>query len=110
MAEVNIILDNPLAQSLLTGEISGLEDLVGKILNAALEEKTKELVCAGRSERTEERKAYRNGYRSRWITTRLGRIQIRVPKLRGGEIDMGSLELMPRMERPLVLCLRIQKG
>ena len=48
MAEVKINLDNPLVQSLLTGDISGLEDLVGKILNAALEEKTKELVGAGR--------------------------------------------------------------
>lgn len=79
MAEVKIDLDNPLVQSLLTGDISGLEDLVGKILNAALEENTKELVGAGRYERTEDRKVYRNGYRSRWITTRLGRIQIRVP-------------------------------
>jgi len=105
MAEVKINLDNPLVQSLLTGDISGLEDLVGKILNAALEEKTKELVGAGRYERTEDRKAYRNGYRSRWITTRLGRIQIRVPQLRGGEIDMESLKLMPKMERSLVLCL-----
>ena len=105
MAEVKINLDNPLVQSLLTGDISGLEDLVGKILNAALEEKTKELVGADRYERTEDRKAYRNGYRSRWITTRLGRIQIRVPQLRGGEIDMESLKLMPKMERSLVLCL-----
>lgn len=105
MAEVKINLDNPLVQSLLTGDISGLEDLVGKILNAALEEKTKELVGAGRYERTDDRKAYRNGYRSRWITTRLGRIQIRVPQLRGGEIDMESLKLMPKMERSLVLCL-----
>jgi putative transposase len=105
MAEVKINLDNPLVQSLLTGDISGLENLVSKVLNAALEEKTKELVGAGKYERTEDRKAYRNGYRSRWITTRLGRVQIRVPQLRGGEIDMESLKLMPKMERSLVLCL-----
>ncbi len=105
MAEVKINLDNPLVQSLLTGDISGLENLVSKVLNAALEEKTKELVGAGKYERTEDRKAYRNGYRSRWITTRLGRVQIRVPQLRGGEIDMESLKLMHKMERSLVMCL-----
>ena len=105
MAEVKINLDNPLVQSLLTGNISGLEEIIGKVLNAALDEKAKELIGADRYERTEDRKAYRNGYRTRWITTRLGKIQVRVPQLRGGEIDMESLKLMPKMERSLVLCL-----
>ncbi|ADE56647.1 hypothetical protein Amico_0509 [Aminobacterium colombiense DSM 12261] len=36
MAEVKINLNNPLVQSLLTGDLSGLENLVGKVLNAAL--------------------------------------------------------------------------
>ena len=87
MAEVKITLDNPFVQSLMNGDISGFEKLIGKVLNAALEEKAKELLSAGRYERTEDRKGYRNGYRSRWIITRLGRIQIRIPQLRSGEVD-----------------------
>ena len=79
MAEVKITLDNPFVQSLMNGDISGFEKLIGKVLNAALKEKAQELLGAGRYERTEERKGYRNGYRSRWITTRLGKIQVRIP-------------------------------
>ncbi|MGI6788458.1 MAG: transposase [Aminobacterium colombiense] len=42
-----------------------LESLVGKVLNAALKEKAKEVIGAVRYERTEDRKAYRNGYYTR---------------------------------------------
>lgn len=105
MAEVKITLDNPFVQSLMNGDISGFEKLIGKVLNAALEEKAQELLGAGRYERTEERKGYRNGYRSRWITTRLGKIQVRIPQLRSGEIDTESLRMLPKMERSLVLGL-----
>ena len=90
---------------MLGGDFTEFEIIVGKILSAALDEKATELVGAGRYERTEDRKAYRNGYRTRWITMTIGRVQVKVPQLRGGEIDTGSLKQMPRMERSLVLCV-----
>jgi transposase-like protein len=105
MAEIKINLEDPVVQSMLGGDFTDFETIVGKILSAALDEKATELVGAGRYERTEDRKAYRNGYRTRWITMTIGRVQVKVPQLRGGEIDTGSLKQMPRMERSLVLCV-----
>jgi transposase-like protein len=54
-----------------------LEEIIGKVFNAAIDEKAKELIVADRYERTEGRKAYRNGYRTRWVTTRLGSIKLK---------------------------------
>ena len=42
------------------------------------------LIGAGRHERTAERLNYRNGYRERALDTRLGTLQLRIPKLRSG--------------------------
>ena len=42
------------------------------------------LIGAGRHERTGERLNYRNGYRDRTLDTRLGSLQLRIPKLRQG--------------------------
>jgi transposase-like protein len=42
------------------------------------------LIGAGRHERSPERLNYRNGYRDRTLDTRLGQLQLRVPKLRPG--------------------------
>jgi transposase-like protein len=53
---------------------------VGKILGAALEEKATELVGAGRYERTEDQKAYRNGYRTRRITMTIGKGAVQMLK------------------------------
>jgi transposase-like protein len=39
---------------------------------------------AERHERSEERLGYRNGYRPRQLTTQVGDIDLRVPKLRSG--------------------------
>ena len=42
------------------------------------------LIGAGRHERTGDRTTYRNGFRDRTLDTRLGSLQLRIPKLRQG--------------------------
>jgi putative transposase len=42
------------------------------------------LIGAGRYERNGERTTWRNGYRDRTFDTRLGALQLRIPKLRQG--------------------------
>jgi len=39
-----------------------------------------------------DRKGYRNVYRSKWVTTKLGHIPIRVPQMRGGGLDTEELK------------------
>ena len=49
-----------------------------------METDVKGLIGAGRHERTAERATYRNGYRDRTLDTRLGSLQLGIPKLRQG--------------------------
>jgi transposase-like protein len=47
---------------------------------------SKALIGVGRHERTGDRLNYRNGYRERSLDTRLGSLQLRIPKLRQGHL------------------------
>jgi len=55
----------------------GLEALVKSLMEVEVEEKLR----AKRYERTPIRKTYRNGYRPRRWDTRVGTIQLKIPKL-----------------------------
>src|SRR5215813_12790440 len=59
-----------------------------------------------RYERTAERSAYRNGYRERLWTTRVGEIPLRIPKLRAGSYFPSLLEPRRRAEQALVAVIQ----
>src|ERR687885_51302 len=61
-----------------------------------------EHVGAERHERTPERSGYRNGYRERPWDTRVGSIELRVPRVRDGSFFPSLLEPRRRAERALV--------
>ncbi len=54
------------------------------VLQLLMEADVEGLIGAARHERSPERLNYRNGYRDRTLDTRLGSLQLRVPKLRQG--------------------------
>jgi transposase-like protein len=54
------------------------------VLQLLMEADVEGLIGAARHERTAERQTYRNGYRERALDTRLGTLQLRIPKLRAG--------------------------
>ncbi|MGH2618213.1 MAG: IS256 family transposase [Thermomicrobiales bacterium] len=58
-------------------------------------------VGAGRHERTPERNGQRNGYRERTWDTRVGTIDLRVPRVRDGSYFPALLEPRTRAERAL---------
>ena len=53
-------------------------------LQILMEADVEGLIGAGRQERSADRLNYRNGYRERSLDTRLGSLQLRIPKLRQG--------------------------
>jgi putative transposase len=55
------------------------------------------LIGAGRHERTVDRSTYRNGYRDRALDTRLGSLQLRIPKLKQ-EVDRPTDDVLQRAE------------
>ena len=61
-----------------------------------------EHVGAERHERTIERSGYRNGYRERPWDTRVGSIELRVPRVRDGSFFPSLLEPRRRAEKALV--------
>ena len=56
---------------------------------------------ADRHERSEERLGYRNGYRSRSLTTQVGDIDLLIPKLRAGSFLPSILEPRRRVDQAL---------
>src|SRR5947199_1558582 len=75
----------PLAELLeKAGDGDFLRTVAEAVLQLLMEADVEGLVGAARHERTAERQTYRNGYRERALDTRLGTLQLRVPKLRTG--------------------------
>jgi putative transposase len=73
----------PLAELLAkAGDGDFLRSVAEAVVQLLMETDAEGLIGAGRHERTAERQTYRNGFRDRALDTRLGTLQLRIPKLR----------------------------
>jgi putative transposase len=95
----------PLLDTLRKGE-EPAEDPLRQIVRWAVQElmeaEVAERIGAGRYERTDERSAQRNGYRPRTWDTRVGSLELQIPKLRTGSYLPSWLEPRRRAEQALV--------
>src|SRR5919107_674084 len=66
------------------GDGDFLRSVAEAVLQLLMEADVEGVIGAARHERTAERQTYRNGYRERPLDTRLGTLQLRIPKLRAG--------------------------
>src|SRR5215218_684316 len=97
----------PLAELLeKAGEGDFLRSVAEAVLQLLMEADAEGLVGAGRHERTAERLNYRNGYRERALDTRLGSLQLRIPKLRQGSYFPPFLEPRKTAEKALVTVIQ----
>ena len=78
-----------------------LREGVRVLAQALMELEVTQQLGAGRHERTEERTGQRNGYRDRQWDTRVGTIDLRVPRVRDGGYIPSLLEPRRRSERAL---------
>jgi putative transposase len=104
MTQYQVTLDPQLLQRLFSGE-SQLGQLLETILNQVLEAQVTEQLQAAPYERTEERQGYRNGYKPRRLTTRVGRLTLRVPQVREGVFSTELFARYQRSEQALILAL-----
>jgi hypothetical protein len=75
----------PLAELLAkAGDGDFLRAVAEAVVQMLMEADVEGVIGAGRHERTGDRTTYRNGYRDRSLDTRLGSLQLRIPKLRQG--------------------------
>jgi transposase-like protein len=74
-------------------------------LQEVLEGEMTEFLGAAPGERTEGRTGYRAGYYSRNLVTRIGKLELRVPRDRNGEFSTALFERYARSEKALVSAL-----
>src|ERR671939_1382404 len=83
-------------------EADFLREGVRVLAQELMELELAEHVGAERHERTPERSGYRNGYRERQWDTRVGSIELQVPRVRDSSFFPSLLEPRKRAERALV--------
>lgn len=84
-----------------------LQDLMRTIAQSAIDAQFQEFIGAEHYERNAgERKDYRNGSRTRSVDTRMGSIDLRVPRAREGNFVPPLVEHRKRSERALVAAVQ----
>jgi putative transposase len=97
----------PLAELLQkAGDGDFLRAVAEAVVQLLMEADVEGLVGAGRHERSPERLNWRNGYRERALDTRLGTLQLRIPKLRQGSYFPPFLEPRKTSEKALVAVIQ----
>ena len=92
-------------EALVSGDRELLKRLVKEALHEVLEAEMTEAVGAGPGERTAARQGYRSGYYTRGLVTRIGKLELRVPRDRDGRFSTELFERYQRSEKALVSAL-----
>lgn len=104
MATFEISIDDEKIQEMLQGD-RGMAVLLEPILNQILQAEMSEHLGAEPGERTAQRQGYRNGSYKRKLTTRVGRLELEVPRDREGRFQTALFERYQRSEKALVTTL-----
>ena len=82
-----------------------LRELVQRTVQQVLEAEMTSFLGAGTYERNGTRRGWRNGYKPRTLKTRVGELELLVPKDRDGEFQTELFERYQRSEKALVLAM-----
>ena len=92
-------------ESLVLADRDSFKALLRESLQEVLEAEMTEALGAAPGERTEQRAGYRAGYYGRSLVTRLGKLELRVPRDREGRFSTELFERYQRSEKALVSAL-----
>jgi transposase-like protein len=92
-------------KELLSADSAALRTLMQVALQVVLEAEMTDAVGAAKGERTASRLGYRSGYYSRTLITRVGKLELRVPRDRDGRFSTELFERYQRSEKALVAAL-----
>ena len=104
MATIEIEINDEKIHQLLRGD-RGMAVLLEPILNQILQAEMTEHLKAEPGEETDDRQGYRNGTYDRKLTTRVGTIELEVPRDREGTFQTALFQRYQRSEKALVLTL-----
>jgi putative transposase len=84
------------------GDLDVIREGLALVLQALIEAEAAQQIGADRYERSASRTTYRNGTRSRLLSTKAGDVELRIPKLREGSFFPALLEPRRRIDRALL--------
>ena len=87
------------------GDEDGLRLLVEQTLQRVLEEELTAFLGAEPHERTEARRGHRNGHTARMLRTRVGSLELAVPRDREGRFRTEVFDRHQRSEKALMLAI-----
>lgn len=103
MAQVNITLEQEEILHIFTANRDeAFKFLLERILNEVMKAESEEQIGAEPHERNDDRKDYRNGTRERQLTTRIGKLNLEVPRHRKEPFHTMVLENYRRSEASLI--------
>jgi putative transposase len=92
-------------KALVEGDPDFMRTLVRKVMQEVLEAEMADTLGAEPGERTESRLGYRAGHYPRTLITRVGKLELRVPRDRDGRFSTELFERYQRSEKALVSAL-----
>jgi len=104
MTQIEVSFNEKTLREVLFGD-KGIEVLPENVMNEMMEAELTEHTGAEPSEQTDDRRGYRNGHYQRKLTTRVGTLELEVPRDREGTFQTELFERYQRSERALVLAL-----
>ena len=104
MAQYQVTLNGEVLHDLFQKD-EGVALLLKQVLDQVLQAQATEQLQAGPYERSQERRGYRNGTTPHTLTTRVGTLTLRVPRLRSGQFSTDLFFRYQRSEQALVLAL-----
>ena len=104
MTQIEVSFDEETLRKVLLGD-KGAEVLLEKVMKEVLQAEMTDHLGAEPGERTDDRQGYRNGSYERQLTTRVGRIELEVPRDREGTFQTALFQRYQRSEKALVLTL-----
>jgi transposase-like protein len=106
MAQVQDNKNYPAIQEVIDYGMDGMREVVTFIFNEAMRIERSQALNASHYERTEDRKGYANGFKDKFLKTRLGELELKIPQVRGDvEFYPSSLEKGIRSEKALKVVL-----
>lgn len=83
----------------------GMANAMQILINEAMKLERTEYLRAQPYQRTEDRRSYANGFKDKTVSSRLGKLELRVPQTRDSEFYPSALERGERSERALKLAV-----
>src|SRR5699024_12670048 len=104
MTQVHFTLNNEEVQSIIEHSVKDdvSKNILTTIVNQLMEEQRTEYIQAQEYERTKDRRSQRHGYYERAYTTRVGTLELTVPRTSDGESSLTIFDRYQRHEKALL--------